>query len=87
MTKLIIYGAGERGRGLLFLLRYIGVSVDCFCQTEVKAGLFVEGIPVISFADLLNMEGTLTVFIAIGDKNVSKNIRLRLSAIFLEQAV
>ncbi len=84
--KIIIYGAGEYGKRLLHFLRSLGVEVDYFCQTEADAGMYVEEIPVVSFAALSKMEEPLQILIAMANKEVSRKIKMRLNGVFLEQA-
>ncbi len=85
--KIVIYGAGKNGRKLLSFFEVLGIKIDCFCQTESSNGLQVEGIPVISFEELSKEKSRMLVLISIGNKEVSRKIRLRLEAVFLEQVI
>ncbi|SEH26307.1 class I SAM-dependent methyltransferase [Selenomonas sp. KH1T6] len=85
--KNIIYGAGVYGQSLLHFLSGLGVQVDCFCQTKLSSDNLVDGLSVISFANLCKMEGKKRIFIAIRDKTASRKIKLWLKAVFMENAL
>lgn len=82
--KIIIYGAGVYGKSLLRFLLGMGVQVDCFCQTESSRDNLVDGLSVISFADLCKMEEKKRIFIALRDKTTSRKIKLWLTAVFMD---
>ena len=84
--ELVIYGAGEYGKRLLRFLRSLGVEVDCFCQTKADEGLHIDGVPVISFACLSKMKEKFQILISLGNRELSKSIRLRLASVFMERA-
>ena len=83
--KLVIYGAGRYGRHMLQFLQSMGTKADFFCQTQASDGMKVEGIPVLSFDELCNCSGKMSVFIAIADPTVSRRIHLRLASVLLEK--
>lgn len=69
-----IYGAGKYGQ-LLFQCFTPFMHIDYFVQTEEpERGAEVKGIPVISFEEMIRIEGDKIVFIAIGDKRISQEI-------------
>lgn len=68
-----IYGAGKYGK-LLFHCLIELMEVDYFVQTEEPIEKELEGIPIISFDKMINMEGLKKVFIAIGDKKIAEEI-------------
>lgn len=76
--KIVLYGAGDYGRKLLHYFRKQSIEPDYFCQTEVEdESSLVEGIPIISIDRLVSMKAC--VYVAIEDKNISKQIRHMLS--------
>lgn len=85
-SKIVIYGAGDFGQRLYHFLCSLGVSVDCFCQTEAESGKCIERLPLISTQELYAMQGNLLIFLAIGNAEVSQQIRLHLNSIFLDCA-
>lgn len=87
MEKNIIYGAGAYGQRLMRFLSVLGLNVDFFCQTESSAGSLVEGVPVISFAELCKMKGKMRILIAIRNEIISRKIKLWLTAVFMGNAL
>lgn len=65
-----IYGAGKYGKYLFQCFRDL-IEIDYFVQTEEPVVKEIEGIPVISFERMINMEGKKIVFIAMGNKRIA----------------
>ena len=72
--RRIIYGAGKYGQKLNSLFLQCGIKVDFFAQTTASGGRLLDSIPVISFDDMLCLDGDLLVFLAIKDKTASEEI-------------
>lgn len=70
----LIYGAGKYGKLLFQCLNELTMHIDYFVQTEEPDVNKLEEIPVISFEKMISLEGKKTVFIAIGDKRISRII-------------
>lgn len=83
---IFIYGAGEYGKAVKAFLNSCDIYVDYFCETVSSGGRVVDGIKVVSLGDLPNIlaEKSL-VLIAIKNKKVSKQIKLRVTSIFLDK--
>ena len=83
---IVIYGAGEYGKAVKAFLNSCDIYVDYFCETESSGGRVVDGIKVVSLCDLPNIlaEKSL-VLIAIKNKKVSTQIKLRVTSIFLDR--
>lgn len=69
-----IYGAGRYGKLLLQSFMDL-MEINYFVQTEEPIEKELEGIPVISFERMKNMEGEKIVFIAIGNKRIAQEIK------------
>ena len=80
MRKTVIYGAGNYGLKLLAYFNEMGLKVDFFCQTDVESERKLNGIEIISFKQLLCIEGDISVFIAIKDNDEARLIELKLRA-------
>lgn len=78
--KTFIYGAGKYGKLLLRYMRDISVQVDYFVQTEESDVKEIDGVPVISYKEMIQIEGRKNVYIAINNikiaKEIEKNIRI-----------
>lgn len=73
-TLKFIYGAGKYGK--LLHQCFLGlIEINYFVQTEEPIVENLEGIPIISFERMINMEGEKTVFIAIGNKRVAQEVQ------------
>lgn len=78
--KASIYGAGDYGQKLFALISK-HITIDCFVQTtEPDAGIFIEGIPVLSLSELLNKKEEYLIFIAINNAQAVDEIRQSLRA-------
>lgn len=84
--KAVIYGAGEYGQKVFRFLSDIGVPIRCFCQTYAEKGTELLGIPVVSFNDLLDTKEKLVFFLAIANKEIREQIRIRIQRFFLDKA-
>lgn len=73
MTR-IIYGAGKYGQRLHEHFKTLGVKADFFAQTAEPVDRTLDGIPVISFEDMLRLDGDLIICMAIKDRAVSAEI-------------
>lgn len=75
MEKIIIYGAGMRGRSLLNLLPDIGIKTECVIDSNsVKWGTNIEGIPVVS-PDILRSYNNTPLCITIA--NIQEKLKIR----------
>lgn len=83
---IVIYGAGEYGKAVKAFLNSCDIYVDYFCETESSCDRMIDGIKVVSLCDLPNIlaEKSL-VLIAIKNKKVSKQIKLRVTSILLDK--
>lgn len=72
-TIKFIYGAGKYGKLLLHCFKDF-MKIDYFVQTEQPTVDTIEGIAVIPFEKMVNMEGKKIVFIAMRDRTISKEI-------------
>ena len=77
-----IYGAGKLGRCLFFFLKEIGYGINSFVQTDINEEIQIDGIPVISFETLSNVQGRKIVFIAIQNEKTVKQITNNLKEYF-----
>ena len=84
--RIVIYGAGNNGLRMLHFLRLFGIKPDCFCQTKTENENQVEGIPVISVMELHTIQEKLIILIAIGNVEISRQIRMHLNSVFLDRA-
>lgn len=73
-TLNFIYGAGKYGKLLLQSFMDI-MEINYIVQTEEPIVKELEGIPVISFERMINMEGEKTVFIAINNKRIAQEVK------------
>lgn len=78
--KTFIYGAGKYGELLLRYMRDISVQVNYFVQTEEPDIKEIDGVPVISYKEMIQLEGRKNVYIAIKNikiaKEIEENIRI-----------
>ncbi|MFP3153767.1 FkbM family methyltransferase [Lachnospiraceae bacterium ZAX-1] len=52
--KLVVYGAGSRGKRMVRIFSEYGLSVTCFCDDQPnKQDIYVNDTPVLSFEDLM----------------------------------
>lgn len=64
-VPVVLFGAGSAGQHLFPALQLHGVTATCFCDNDSsRAGGTCCGIPVISFAELLNQHKKSVIFIA-----------------------
>lgn len=75
----VIYGAGDYGNRWFNFLAEMNVKVDLFCQTEInKKNKECNGVPIISYTELLQVKENMTIFIALYDKELSKKVKRKL---------
>ncbi len=70
----IIYGAGKYGQRLHEHFKTLGVKADFFAQTAEPVDRTLDGIPVISFEDMLRLDGDFVICMAIKDRAVSVDV-------------
>lgn len=73
MTR-IIYGAGKYGQRLHEHFKTQGVKADFFAQTAEPVDRALDGIPVISFEDMLRLDGDLIICMAIKDRATAVDV-------------
>lgn len=78
MDKIIIYGAGQKGRETYSLLRQCGLAekIECFCDRNWKEIKSVYGIPVKAYDDLKETKNIFVISIN-GDAGLDVETLLR----------
>lgn len=65
LDKIVIFGAGKMGVNLLAQLRRAGYTAAYFCDNNAsKQSGKIEGVPVISFNELLKQKNNVIVFVS-----------------------
>lgn len=55
--KKFIYGAGKYGKLLLKYMTSLNEKIDYFVQTEEPTFKEIDGVPIISYKEMINLEG------------------------------
>lgn len=76
--KKMIYGAGNYGKLLLQYMTDINEKIDYFVQTEEPAIKEIDGVPVISYKEMIQLEGEKIVFVAIKNTKIAKEIEQKI---------
>lgn len=87
MKKIVLFGAGKIGQRFLKLIKYLGGKVDFFSDNDKeKAGLYIEGIEVISVDSLMHLDCYIIIANCdiIRTRNQLKELGLQDKEMFLE---
>ncbi len=76
--SIIIYGAGKYGKALYHLFKRNGINVKYFCQTICDEESYYDDVKIINMQQLFEMSMKMIIFIAIGDLQVSRQIKEKL---------
>lgn len=74
-ASIIIYGVGEYGKRLYHLLKFAGIKIDYFCQTNSDARLYYDDIEIIDIKRLSEINRKLIVLISIRNSKTSNSIK------------
>lgn len=65
LKDIIVFGAGTRGRRSLAHMSALGLAVRAFCDNDpAKQGTLVDGVPVMSFGELLRLKDEVVVLVS-----------------------
>ena len=71
LSAKFIYGAGKYGQLLSQWLLDMGIAIDYFVQTDEPNNSDINGVPVISFRNLIEIDRDKIVLIAMNNNKAS----------------